>query len=89
MCDETVLQPQEITFEFLIVGYDLLTPRQRTVLRLVAQERTSKEIAAQLGISSSTVDCHRKAAIKGLGVSGKTNFQKALRLLGNHLRSYV
>lgn len=36
-----------------------LTIRERDVLQLVAESRTSKEIAARLGLSPKTVDNHR------------------------------
>jgi|GEM_PF-1760531 len=44
-----------------------LSPRQRECLRLVWERRTSKEIAAELGIGSSTVDGYIKEAIETLG----------------------
>jgi DNA-binding NarL/FixJ family response regulator len=36
-----------------------LTPRQREVLRLLAEGRRVKEIAAQLGLSVRTVETHK------------------------------
>jgi DNA-binding NarL/FixJ family response regulator len=36
-----------------------ITPRQRQVLRLVAEGRTSREIAERLGLSVRTVETHR------------------------------
>ena len=38
---------------------DVLTPREGEVLRLLAEGRTSKEIAAHLNISPKTVETHR------------------------------
>ncbi len=38
---------------------DALTPREREVLRLVAEGRTTKEIARALGISTKTAESHR------------------------------
>lgn len=35
-----------------------LTPREREVVKLVADGKTYKEIAQILGLSSKTVDCH-------------------------------
>jgi DNA-binding NarL/FixJ family response regulator len=45
-----------------------LTPRQREVLQLVAEGKTSKEISALLGISAKTVEYHRNALMDELGV---------------------
>lgn len=78
---------KKATFDKLVVALDDLTARQRSVLRFVAQELTSKEIAETLHISSQTVDCHRKAILHTLGLRGKVEFRKALRLLDNHLNS--
>lgn len=38
---------------------DALTPRQREVLRLLAEGRRVKEIAAELGLSARTVEAHK------------------------------
>jgi DNA-binding NarL/FixJ family response regulator len=40
-------------------GLDDLTPAERRILRLIAQSKTSKEIADELGLSTRTVDNHR------------------------------
>jgi len=45
-----------------------LTPRQREVLQLVAEGKTSKEISVLLNISSKTVEFHRNALMDELGV---------------------
>jgi DNA-binding NarL/FixJ family response regulator len=47
---------------------DHLTPRQRDVLRLVAQGRTTKQTAAALGISPRTVETHKYEMMQSLGV---------------------
>ncbi|MBM3728331.1 MAG: response regulator transcription factor [Acidobacteria bacterium] len=47
---------------------DELSPRERQVLRLVAQGNTSKDIAAALNLSVQTVRSYRKAMMKKLGV---------------------
>lgn len=49
----------------------LLTKRQIEILDLVAQGKTSREIAEQLFIGVHTVDTHRKNMIKILGLHGK------------------
>lgn len=46
----------------------LLTGRQLEVLVLIAQGRTAKEIAYQLGLSSKTVDVHRAKIMERLGL---------------------
>ena len=43
-----------------------LSPREREVLRLVAQHKRSKEIGRQLGISSHTVDSYVNEARRRL-----------------------
>jgi DNA-binding CsgD family transcriptional regulator len=48
-----------------------LSPRQREVLDLVAEGRTSKEIAMILGISESTVNWHLANAFERLGASSR------------------
>jgi LuxR family maltose regulon positive regulatory protein len=50
-------------------NYDELTPRERTVLRLLAEGRSKREIAAELLVSFNTVHSHTKAVYRKLGVS--------------------
>jgi two-component system, NarL family, response regulator NreC len=45
-----------------------LTPRQREVLRLLAQGKRMKEIAAQLNISVRTVENHKAQLLQALGL---------------------
>ncbi len=45
---------------------DPLTPREREVLRLVAEGKTTKEVAAILGISVKTAEAHRIRVMKKL-----------------------
>jgi len=47
---------------------DLLTPRQREVLQLLAQGLHSKEIAAKLNVSPKTVEFHKQQMKQILGV---------------------
>ena len=49
----------------------LLTKRQIEILELVAQGKTSREIADELFIGVHTVDTHRKNMIRILGLKGK------------------
>lgn len=53
-----------------------LTPRELDVLKLIAQEMTSNEIAEQLFISHHTVETHRKNLISKLNVRGSAGLVK-------------
>jgi DNA-binding NarL/FixJ family response regulator len=50
------------------LGLDQLTGREREVLLGVAQGRTNKEIAAELGISYRTVETHRESLMRKLRI---------------------
>ena len=45
-----------------------LTPRQREVLQLVAEGKSTKQIATTLGISAKTVEFHRNSLMDELGL---------------------
>jgi two-component system response regulator NreC len=45
-----------------------LTPRERQVLRLIAEGKTNKQLARELGISSRTVENHRARLMSKLDV---------------------
>src|SRR5262245_31484008 len=45
-----------------------LTPRQRDVVRLVAEGLTTKEVAAALGLSPRTVETHKYQSLEALGL---------------------
>ncbi|MGH9941135.1 MAG: LuxR C-terminal-related transcriptional regulator, partial [Pyrinomonadaceae bacterium] len=47
-----------------------LTPAERRVLRLIADDKTSKEIAAELFISHRTVENHRANICQKLELKG-------------------
>ncbi len=47
---------------------ELLSPRERDVLRLTAQGFTNKEIAARIEVSVKTVETHRARAAEKLGL---------------------
>ncbi len=47
---------------------DALTPRQREILRLIAEGRSTKQIAAQLGVSVKTVETHRALLMERLNI---------------------
>ena len=48
--------------------YDLLTARERELLQLVAELKSTKEIAALLGVSPHTIDTHRGNIMQKLNV---------------------
>ncbi|AIY14572.1 response regulator transcription factor [Cellulophaga baltica] len=51
----------------------LLSPSERTILRLVAQEKSSKEIGVLLSISYRTAEKHRANIIAKLGLAPATD----------------
>jgi len=50
--------------------FDQLSPTERRVVRLIAQYKTSKQIAEELRIHPRTVDNHRTNAASKLGLQG-------------------
>ena len=48
----------------------LLTPRERSVLTAIAAAKTSKQIAAELGISVRTIEAHRDSIARKLSLRG-------------------
>ncbi len=57
-----------------------LTARQREVLKLVAEGRSAKEIAARLGISVRTAEAHKANVLEALGLTSTVELvQYAIR----------
>lgn len=54
------------------VGSDPLTPRERQILQLVAEGKTTKEIARLLSISFKTAESHRNRVMKKLDIHNVT-----------------
>ncbi len=50
-------------------GTDVLTPREKHILRLIAQGKSNKQIAQELFISNRTVDTHRNNLMRKLNIS--------------------
>ena len=50
--------------------YDLLTPREREVLQLVAEGQSNKEVAQLLNLSVYTVETHRSNIMEKLNLHG-------------------
>lgn len=59
-----------------------LTPAQQEVLRLIAENRVTKEIASDMGISPKTVEYHRCMVYQKLGCVGTAAITKVAVLLG-------
>jgi len=49
-------------------AYELLGPREREVLKLLAEGKTSKEIGARMGLALKTVESHRRRISTKLGL---------------------
>lgn len=47
---------------------DSLTPRQREILQLIAEGKSTKEIAFQLDVSVKTIETHRAGLMERLGI---------------------
>jgi two-component system, NarL family, nitrate/nitrite response regulator NarL len=59
-----------------------LTPRQRDVLRAIADGRTTKEIALELGIAPATVKAHTATILDVLGASNRAQAAAIARAAG-------
>jgi DNA-binding NarL/FixJ family response regulator len=68
--------------KYVIAGYvrsgessqgDQLTPRQREILRLIAEGHTTHTIAKMLSISDKTVETHRSQLMRRLGLHDVTS----------------
>jgi len=54
-------------------NFDELTPSEKKILKLIATDKTNKEIASMLFISHRTVEKHRSNIINKLNLEQKTN----------------
>jgi len=57
-------------------AFDVLTPRELQVLKLIAEAYTSKEIAKELVISVKTVERHRQNILDKLGMSDRVELTR-------------
>jgi DNA-binding NarL/FixJ family response regulator len=56
--------------------FDVLTPRELEVLKLIAEAHTSKQIADELFISVKTVDRHRQNILEKLGMRDRVELTR-------------
>jgi DNA-binding NarL/FixJ family response regulator len=56
--------------------FDILTPRELQVLKLIAEAQTSKQIAKELFISVKTVERHRQNILEKLGMSDRVELTR-------------
>ncbi|HEV7366679.1 MAG TPA: response regulator transcription factor [Gemmatimonadales bacterium] len=54
--------------------FQILSDRERTILRLVAEGYSGAEIARQLGISTKTVDAYKRRVQEKLGLEHRTDY---------------
>ncbi len=59
-----------------VSAYSVLGPREREVLQLVAEGRTSAETARRMHISIKTVETHRRNIVQKLGLHGTAELTK-------------
>ena len=67
--DDCITAKDESTKEIII-----LSSREKQILHLVGEGKSSQEIAEILNISKLTVDTHRKNILKKLNITGKNDF---------------
>ena len=55
---------------------EVLTPREREVLQLVAEGLATKQIAGRLGVSSKTIETHRHQIMERLNIHSVAELTK-------------
>lgn len=65
--------------------FDELTPKQNEVLALLAESRTTKEIARELGISPSAVEQRVGAACRKMGVVSRRELVRIYNERGDRM----
>ena len=62
--------------------FDLLSPRERQVMRLVVSGRLNKEIAYELGVSERTIKLHRAEVMRKMRAESLADLVKRAEKLG-------
>jgi DNA-binding CsgD family transcriptional regulator len=62
--------------------HDILSDREKSIVKLLAEGKESKEIGAELFISSHTVDNHRRNMINKVGVRDTTGLIQICKMVG-------
>ncbi len=57
-------------------SYSLLTPREREILQLLAEGRSTKQIASNLNVSVKTVETHRRRIMEKLDIHSVAELTK-------------
>ena len=53
-----------------------LTPKEREVLQMVAEGKTTRQISQKLAVSAKTVDSHRRQIMTKLGIKNVADLTK-------------
>jgi len=59
---------KHIVFRETLSAFSLLTAREREVLQLIAEGKTTKDIAAKLSISTKTIETYRQQIMDKLDI---------------------
>ena len=57
-------------------AYDLLTEREREIVKMLAEGLSAKQIALRLRLSSRTVDVHKTNLMRKLDVHGRADLTR-------------
>lgn len=63
-----------------------LSPAEENILRLIAMEKTTKQIAEELQLSPKTIENHRGNICKRLGITGTSALLKYAIKMNNQIK---